>query len=118
MDMPVNAGPIALQFVYIQAKGDARPEPKGHAAQIFSGDDVPMPPQTTSRVDCYFRVRWEMDAVTLAAMIAAVKDVDVEIGGLSSQLVDLWHAIQVGKPANVRLNLHCSVSQDSPSRSP
>ena len=51
-----------------------------------------------------------MDAVILASMIAVVKNVTVEIGGLSMQLETFGNAIQLGKSANVYLRHICAAA--------
>ena len=102
---------VPMQFVYQEVKGEVHPELKRHAAQVLLEEGFPELPQATSRIDCYQRSHWEMDAVILATMIAAVKQVTVEIGGLNTNLEDIQNAIQQGKSANVYLRNFCTAAK-------
>ena len=107
IDFQVEVEVVQLQFHYLKQQGERHPELRRHAAQITSDDQVPLPGQAISRCDVYTRRLWELDTLILAAMIAILKPVRVEIGGLACEWEQLWQDLLLHKSSNAYLARMC-----------
>ena len=112
LDAPVDVEVVHIQFHFLEHRGERHPELKRHAAQITIDGQLPAPSQATARCDVYSRHLWELDTLILASLIAILKSVLIEVGGLVTELDQLWQDLLLHKSANAYLARMCHAVKD------